>query len=388
MRRKYLVGPIVCTFACWTFGNGILPTLPIYAAERGASRTASGVFLAFVFLCLALGTAGTGVLPKDFRNRKWLIAGSGVLIAGLMWLLSRTTTLVAFAVVLGFSWFLAGVVFSQAATLTGLSAGESDRGAAFGILGVTNGTGSLVGGIGIGLLGDRFGFGGVCAGSAALSALVVLGGILCVESPATVVTEAPQVTAAGTGTRRSPIGVSLLLLLVSQFLLAVNNATGSLGRSLAMGVGGFSKSAISLTASIMGFVALSVPFALGWLSDRIGRKGIMVSLYLATTASIVLLAFSRVTWHYYVFAGLFAALSIVFSVGPAYVMDIVPRENVARGVSLYQTMFWAGSILGMAAGGLAFETLGLAPPLLISGALPVAGVVLLLFIRDRRRQLR
>jgi hypothetical protein len=51
--------------------------------ERGASETTSGLFLAFAFLCLALGTMATGLLPKDFRSRKWLIAASGLLMVGL-----------------------------------------------------------------------------------------------------------------------------------------------------------------------------------------------------------------------------------------------------------------------------------------------------------------
>jgi len=37
MQRKYLIGPLLCYIAVWTYGNGILPLLPLYAMEHGAS---------------------------------------------------------------------------------------------------------------------------------------------------------------------------------------------------------------------------------------------------------------------------------------------------------------------------------------------------------------
>ena len=73
-----------------------------------------------------------------------------------------------------------------------------------------------------------------------------------------------------------------------------------------------------------------------------------------------------------------AFLSVPFGVGPAYVMDVVPREQAARGVSLFQTSNRAGNIGGMAAGGLAAQRFGIAAPVLCSALFPVAAIVLLL----------
>lgn len=319
MRRKYLVGPFLSTFTGWTLGGGTLPILPLYAMERGASESMSGLFLAFAFLCLAVGTMAAGLLPKDFHNRKWLIAASGLLMVGLTWLTGYTTTLMQLAGTIGLTWFLAGIVFSQAATLTGLSADPADRGTAFGILGMSSGFGSLVG---------------------------------------------------GSGSDTLPI---LVFLLASQFLLAVTNGTGSLGRSIAMSGMGLSKSTITMTATIQGVVGIGFPPTLGWLSDKVGRRGILISIYLVTSMSLVLMAFSRAAWHFSVSVGLFPFLSFPLSVGPAYVVDIVPREGTAIGVSLFQSMFWAGSIVGMAVSGFAFDRLGTTVPILFSCLFPVAG---------------
>ena len=246
---------------------------------------------------------------------------------------------------------------------------------------MSNGLGALIGGIGVGYVADRFGFTGVFGSIAALNILIVIGGLLSVESPAPL----PAGPKGGERSRKATIGALLVFLLASQFLLAVTSGTGSLGRSLAMSSGGFSKSAITLTASIGGLVALCVPLFLGWLSDRIGRRWILIATYLLTSASLGLLAFSLDAWHFYVFAGLFAFIGIPFAVGPAYVMDIVPRESAARGVSLFQSLFWAGNIVGMAAGGIAFDKLGTSAPILFSSLFPIAGVVLLLLIREHAR---
>jgi predicted MFS family arabinose efflux permease len=353
--------------------------------ERGASESMSGLFLAFAFLCLALGTVATGLLPKDFRNRKWLIAASGLLMVGLTWLTSYTTTLMQFAGTIGLTWFLAGVVFSQAATLTGLAADSADRGVAFGILGMSSGFGSLIGGLGVGYLADRLGFAGVFGSLTAFNSLIVIGGLLSVESPAAPTPAPANSTGASQPARRATIGGLLVLLLVSQFLLAITNGAGSLGRSIAMSSLGFSKSTITLTVSIQGVVGIGFPLALGWLSDKMGRRGILIAIYLVTSTSLVLLAFSRAAWHFYVSVGLFTFLSFSLSVGPAYVVDIVPREGTAIGVSLFQSMFWAGSIVGMAVSGFAFDRLGTTAPILFSCIFPIAGVILLLLIRERRR---
>ncbi len=50
MRRKFLMEPFIAGLAGWTYGNGALPLLPLYALDLGASRTASGFFLAFAYL--------------------------------------------------------------------------------------------------------------------------------------------------------------------------------------------------------------------------------------------------------------------------------------------------------------------------------------------------
>ena len=130
-------------------------------------------------------------------------------------------------------------------------------------------------------------------------------------------------------------------------------------------------------------MALCFPIFLGWLSDKVGRRRVLVATYLLTGASMVVLAFSRAPWQFYLYAGLFAFIGVPLGIGPAYVMDLVPRDFAARAVSFFQTAFWVGNIAGMAAAGLAFERLGLFAPILGSSLFAGAGIVFLLLIRTR-----
>jgi MFS family permease len=381
MHRKYLIGPFVCTLAVWTYGNGILPLLPLYAIERGATQAVSGLFLAFTYFCLALGNMAPGMLPRSFHHRRLLLVISGIVFVPGTWLCGHVANVLQLAIVTGVIWFFGGVLFSQVATLVGLSAEPQDRGTAFGIVGMTGGLGSLIGGLSLGYIADRFGYKGVFNSLAAFGVLIIAGGLLSVEA---------GVPASPEPTREAPIGSRgisglLVLFLIAQLLVAVTNGPGNLGRSLSMSAKGFSKSAITLTAAVNGLVSLGLSLVMGRLSDRIGRRWVLITSCAAISASLLLLGFSRFLWQFLAFAALFGFLGVPQGIGPSLVVDLDPAGNVGRGISLYGSMFWVGSILGMGSTGYAMQSLGIAPPILISSLLPAAAVVFLLFIRLKAR---
>jgi MFS family permease len=393
--KAYLVGPFVCAFATWTVGNGTVALLPLYAIERGASETGSGLFLAFAFGCLALGTFAPGLLPKDFSHRRALLAASGILQILLSLLASRATTLLPFVAISGGLYFTGGILLTQTTVLTGLAAPEQERGTAFGILGMTNGLGSLVGGFGAGWLADRFGFSAVFEGAALVCVLMVAGALLSIESPVEqAMPGAVQRREDARGILRASrrvrpmaaISAGLLLLLASNLFLSVTNSTMNLGRSLVMNEHGFSKLAINLTQSMSGVVSLVFAFALGWLSDKVGRRWVLVVSYVLIGTGLLVLGLSQQLWQFYVSAGLTSFLGVTGAVGPAYLMDVVAREDAARGLSFFQAIFWVGNIGGLVALGLAFQRLGTATPILFSALFPVAGIVFLMLIRKRQAE--
>ena len=365
----------------WTFGNGTLPLLPLYAMELGASKQISALFLSFAFLCLALGNGIPAVLPKGFRHQRLLVLAVAVPLIVLSWLAGQVTTVFQLALVTGASWFCAGVIFSQTATLVGLVAPVEDRGTAFGILGMTNGFGGLLGGLSVGYIAERLGYGGAFSILSGFVLLIIVGGFLLPRSPSLPMAEPKGSSDRGAERRRASLGLALLL--AAMLLTALANATGNLGRSFLMAEGSFSKSAITLTAAVTGVAGLLLPFLMGRLADRIGRRWVLVASIAGTAASLLLLGFAHWEWQFYLFAALFAFLSAATAIAPAYVVDVEPR-NVGRSVSLVQSAFWVGSIIGMAATGLVAARLGTSRAVLISCAFPAAAVLLLLFMRKEK----
>ena len=121
----------------------------------------------------------------------------------------------------------------------------------------------------------------------------------------------------------------------------------------------FSNAAVATTAAVGGIVSLPFPLILGWISDRIGRRTIMIASFLAGTAFLLLLIVSRSLWQFWMVAALLALHALSMSIGPAYVADLVRKERVGTGISLLQSCTWIGSIIGYIYSGIAFQNLGI-----------------------------
>jgi MFS family permease len=375
--RKYLVGPFVCCLAAYTYGNGILPLLPLYAIERGATQAGSGLFLAFAYLCVALGNMAPGLLPRSFHHRRLLLVISGIVYIPCTWLCGHVANVLQLAILTGVSWFFAGILFSQAATLVGLAAEPHDRGTAFGIIGMTSGLGAVIGSLLLGPLADRVGYSGMFTWLAPLGIFIIAGGLLSVESGTAASPEPARV--ARTVSRG--IGGLLVLLLAAQLLAAITNGPANLGRSLSMHAKDFSNTEITLAMAVNGLVSLGLSLVMGKLSDRIGRRWVLIASCAAISASLLLLGFSSFLWQFVASAALFGFLGVLPGVGPSLVVDLDPAGNVGRNVSLYGSMIWVGSIIGNGSSGYAMQSLGTVPPILIASIFPAVAAVLLLFIR-------
>ena len=117
-----------------------------------------------------------------------------------------------------------------------------------------------------------------------------------------------------------------------------------------LGVGGLGFGALIGTFSLMQFVATIV---LGRLSDRIGRRPILLVTILFSFAGYLVFAFAG---SYLV---LFLARSLAgfsagnISVAQAYVADVTTQRDRSRGMGLVGAAFGLGFIVGPALGGLA-----------------------------------
>lgn len=157
----------------------------------------------------------------------------------------------------------------------------------------------------------------------------------------------------------------------------------NLGRSLLMTDLGFGALEISSTGAVSGVVAMPLPFLMGWLSDRMGRRIFLYLGYLAGAAGLVMFVMSTSLWHFFSVSVLQAILmGVNGTIGNAMVTDVVPQESLGRGLALFGATGWIGGVLGFAGTGYALQNLGTVPTFILATSLPLIAIVLLIPIRS------
>ena len=383
MSRKQLLLLFVGSLVLWTVGNGTMPIVPVYALRLGASQAVAGYFIAFAFLALAAGTYFGGWLSDKLQRRKLVIIVSGTTLIPLTWLMGQAKNIWQFASAYSVLGLLFGIVLTQINVLTGLFAADNERGRVFGLLGLTMALGNIIGGLSIGPIVDRWGYPAMFSVLAFFTVILPTTAVFVEDKK---VERVPNHTAPKHSEKPS-FGKAFIILLLAHLLALIVNGAGNIGRSLAMDNLGFAATAITSTGVIAGLVMLPFPLILGWLSDRLGRKRIMILCYASYALCMVIYALSKSLWHFWIATSLFGIGFISNSVGNAFVTDLVEPKALGRGVSLFQGMNWIGNVIGLAVAGFAFQNLGISTAMFIGAALPLIGIVLIISIRVARQRI-
>ncbi|HEC62113.1 MAG TPA: MFS transporter [bacterium] len=383
MNRKQLLLLFVCCLVPWTVGNGLMPLLPVYALQLGASPAVTGYYLALAFVALAVGTFFAGWLADRFQRRKILLVLSGIIMIPSVWMMGGVRNIWHLATATAAVFFLFGVEIAVINILAGLFAGEKERGRVFGLLGLTMGLGAIIGGLSVGPIVDRWGYQTMFSVLCLFSVILPITGLLVKDKR---IEEVPG-HAAKEQREKTKFGITFILLLFAHVIAVIVNGTGNMGKSLSMNDLGFAAAAITSTGVIAGLVSLPFPFLLGWLSDRMGRKRLMIICYASYALSMVMFAVSTSLWHFWIATTLMGIGIISNSVGTAFVTDLVAPKVLGRGISLFQGMFWIGNVVGSALAGYTFQQLGITPVLLVGAVLPLIGIVLLGPIQTAKKRI-
>jgi DHA1 family tetracycline resistance protein-like MFS transporter len=118
------------------------------------------------------------------------------------------------------------------------------------------------------------------------------------------------------------------------------------------------------------YAAMQFLFApvLGGLSDRFGRRPVILLSLLGAAASYLMSALAPALWWLYVGRIIAGITGASFSAANAYVADVTPAEKRAQGFGMVGAVFGLGFILGPALGG-ALGDVGLRLPYFVGAGL-------------------
>jgi len=382
MGKKQLLALFVCSLVPWTVGNGLLPLLPVYAIQLGADPAVAGYYLAFSYFALAVGAIAAGWLSDKFNRRKVPLIVAGLLGIPLAWMMGRVGNIWSLSLLTAVLWASGGLGLALVGILAGLSAGENERGKIFGILSITSSLGALIGGLSTGYIVDRWDFQSLFSTVAVFLILSPLAGLFLEEKEMK-----PVQGKDGLTKKKMNLGKDYHLLFSASLVASITGFAILLGRSLLMNEMEFGALAISGTGAVGGIVAMPIPFLMGWLSDRTGRKIYLYLGYLACAASISVLAISTSLWNFFVVLILQSLfIGINMTVGNALVTDLLPQESLGRGLSLFAATSWIGGVLGFSGAGYALQSFGMIPTIVIGIGLALIAIVLLIPIRSEKKE--
>jgi MFS family permease len=381
MGKKQLAGLFTFSLLIWTYGNGLVPLLPVYAKKLGAESGAVGLYMSSIYISIALSTVTTGWLSDKFQNRKTLLFWVGVIVIPATLLLSQLPNFEALVVLTAFIWFLGGMGLTLTSILAGIFSEASERGKVFGILALTSPLGTLIGGLLTGPLADRYGY----------QTMFMTLGIGMILLPLTAVILEDRRVAPPHNTlingHRSTLGTDLLLLFMASVLSRGVLFSALFGTSLVMLGLHFASTAISGTNAFGAAITLPLPLLMGWLSDRLGRKSLLGASYLLGAIGALILPSSLSLWHFWLVMALMQAMSCVNqSVGSALVADLVPKESLGRGMSLFGSTQWLGGIIGFSCTGYCIQSFGKELTFFAAACLALIAMLVLVPIRRARLQ--
>jgi len=377
MTRKQLVTLFVCNLVVFTVGNGLLALLPVYLTHLGADAATTGYYFSSAYIAVFASTVIAGWLSDRLQRRKWLLILAGTTAVPTIWVMGQTSNLGQLAVLTAILFLVLGVSLTMVSILAGLFAEEAERGRVFGIIASTVALGSVIGGLTSGPIVERWGFPTLFTVGTLVLLLLPLSGLLLDDK---VVVRSQPGTTSGTA-RNAVLSRAFVLLFSASTIAFVANSELILAKPLIMDRLRFGATAISATATVGGVIGLPLPFLIGWLSDRFGRKPLLIVCYLATAMGLVILASALFLWHFGVTSALQIVISASIAVGSALVTDLVAQESLGAAIAWFAATNWVGYIIGFAITGAAINALGMTSTMLIGVLLALIAVILLLPIK-------
>ena len=143
----------------------------------------------------------------------------------------------------------------------------------------------------------------------------------------------------------------------------------------------FGASEAVIGALVASYSAMQFVFAplLGRLSDRIGRRPVLLFSMIGTSLGFLLMGFANALWLLFVARVIDGITGGNISTAQAYIADVTPPEERSRGMGLIGAAFGLGFVVGPVIGGL-MTHISPGAPFLFAAGLAAANATALFFL--------
>lgn len=375
MNRKQLAALFVCSLVTFSAGNALMTFLPVYAVHLGADEVGAGVYLSLAFAALSIGMLISGWLSNRFQRRKLTIMLCAVVSVPSIFLMGRVGSIELLTLFTMIAWFTGGITNATVNILTAMYANPHERGRIFGIMATTLALGQVIGGFASGVLVQNWGYPALFTVAAIAWIIPAFCGLFMQDR---MVPRAPLDREVRSST---PVNSALWMLIGANILASITNFSAGLARPLIMDRLGFDAPAIASAVTVSGLITLPLPFVVGWLSDRISRKQLLIISYVLASVGALLMVTALQLWQFWLSASMFALVGGMVGVGLAYVTDLVPSEGVGSALAYFSATPPLAGVVGYAGTGFILQTLGMQGTFVAGAALPVVAIAMMLMIR-------
>ncbi len=370
------------------FGFGaMIPSMPLYAQSFGVPASAVGMAVAVYGLARFFTAVPSGQLSDRLGRRPTLAIGGLISGAGNLWC-AMATSFPEFIIARFVAGAGAGLIVTTGQIVLADITTPERRGR---MLALYQGTFIFAVGIGPfpgGLLAEHYGLAApfVASGVAALGASLIAW---------FAVTETRDMGQGAAAARAGPklslieqmrvltakIGFALISVIV---LMAAIVRTGGLFTVIPL----LAKERLDLSVAAIGFAlmlgsvsGLVAAYPLGWITDKFGRKAVIVPATLISGSSMLFYCVAPdYTWFIVASIVWGVAISAIGTAPAAYAADSAPPGMNAAAMSTFRMIADAGYVAGPLALGLIADLAGAVSALVVAAALVIAsGVAFAIF---------
>jgi MFS family permease len=357
--------------------GAMIPSLPLYAQSFGVPASAVGLAVAVYGLARFFSAVPSGQLSDRLGRRPSLAIGGLISGMGNLWC-AAATSFPEFIVARFVAGFGAGLIVTTGQIVLADITTPERRGR---MLALYQGTFIFAVGIGPfpgGLLAEHFGLHApfVASGLAALGAMSVAWfGVSETQNLSKSRSSSPA------GLVRLPF-VDQVRLVTAKLGFALISAIVLMGAIVRTGglftvIPILARDRLELSVGAIGFAlmlgsvaGLVTAYPLGWLTDRYGRKAVIVPATLISGSSMLLYCLAP-NYGWFVAASLVwgMAISALGTAPAAYAVDSAPPGMNAAAMSIFRMIADAGYIAGPLALGLIADVFGATVALVLAAAL-------------------